>query len=166
MIRAQAQLLALAERCEAAKGPDRELDAQIAVALEIGARGLLPDDHEYLSLPNKRDPGPGVTVGHYWFHCRSGMSLRSADFYTASLDAALKLVPEGWEPSISCGPTFALAATDDKPWGVSLIGNNREYTDEDGYQSIAYDSHDANARTGALALCATALRAQAQGASK
>lgn len=77
-------LNALADRLEQAAGPDRELDAAIAVALKFGARGILPDDHEYLSMPDKRDPGPGVTAGHYWFHCRSGMSLRSAPLFTVS----------------------------------------------------------------------------------
>lgn len=85
-------LTTLAERVEAASGPDRGLDAEIAVALKIGARGLLPDDHEYLSRVRKAD---GCAVGTYWFHCRSGMSLRTAEAYTASIDAALTLVPPG-----------------------------------------------------------------------
>lgn len=97
----------LVEKIERASGPDREMDAEIAVALAVGARGLLHDDHEYLSLPDRRDPGPGVTAGHYWFHCRSGMSLRSADFYTGSLDAAMTLLPDhegvGWRITDGAG---------------------------------------------------------------
>lgn len=85
----------LAERVEAAAGPDRELDAEIAVAIKLDCRPNLPDDLEYLSLPNKHDPGPGVTAGHYWFHCRSGMSLRSAPPFTASIETAMTLIPAG-----------------------------------------------------------------------
>ena len=85
----------LARRVSELKGPDREVDAEIAVCLKHGCRTNLADDLEYLSLPNKADPGPGVAAGHYWLHCRSGMSLRSAPAFTASLDAAMMLVPEG-----------------------------------------------------------------------
>ena len=61
----RATLLALAARCEAATGPDRELDAETAVAAGW-ARWL---DDECLA-------------------------------YTASLDAAVSLVPAGWTGSI------------------------------------------------------------------
>jgi hypothetical protein len=86
-------LLDLATRVEAATGTDRALDAEIAVAMQIGVRGLLADDHETLRLTRKSD---GCAPGTYWFCCRSGMSLRTAEAYTASLDGAVALVPEGW----------------------------------------------------------------------
>ena len=84
------ELIALAERWERAQAPDRELDADTAVALNIGARGVLPDDHEYLSRIRKDD---GCAPGTYWFHCRSGKSLRTALTYTASLDAVRTIIP-------------------------------------------------------------------------
>lgn len=144
-------LLGLAARCEAASGPDRELDAAIAVALNIGARGLLADDHEYLELVRKDD---GCAVGTYWFKCRSGMSLRTAEPYTASLDAAMTLVPEGdrrWEL------TTEASASDPRfgPYQARVhIDEVVDDPDSDGPQGIG------NGLTPALALCAAALRAR------
>lgn len=132
-------LLELAARCEAATGADREMDAAIAVSLNIGARGLLPDDHEYLARVRKDD---GCAPGTYWFVCRSGRSLRTAEAYTASLDAAMSLVPEGHDWSLHVDNGEALAgcepASDDGCWCA-----------------------DRHAATPALALCAAALRARA-----
>lgn len=88
-------LLELAERVEALAGPDRATNALIAVAINLGARGVIEDDHEYLSPVRKDDYG--VNPGAYWFCCRSGRSLRMADHYTGSLDAAMTLVPEGFQ---------------------------------------------------------------------
>jgi hypothetical protein len=135
----------LADGIEAAGGPDRELDARICVALKIGARGPLPDDLEYLSMPNPRDPGPGVHEGHYWFHCRSGMSLRSAPPFTASIDAALTLVPEGKGRLLMCP---LLSREDEGDWYAHI---------RFGMEPIG----SATAATAALALCAAALRARA-----
>lgn len=87
------RLLALADRIEAASAPDRVLDAEIAVALKIGARGLLDDDHEYLSPVRKDD---GCAPGTYWFNCRSGKSLRTASEFTGSVDAALTTKDAEW----------------------------------------------------------------------
>lgn len=82
-------LSSLLERVREATGPDRELDAAIAVALQIGARKNLPDDLQYLREASRSDE---CAPGTYWFISRSGMSLRTAENYTASLDAALSLV--------------------------------------------------------------------------
>lgn len=65
-------LLALADRCEAATGPDRELDAAIHAAI-----------YEAVVF----DPKWKEWVGS------GGMNVRK---FTASIDAALTLVPEGW----------------------------------------------------------------------
>ena len=128
--------MSLSERVERAEGPSRELDAEIAVAVKLGCRPNLPDDLEHLSLPNKRNPGPGVLAGHYWFHCRSGMSLRSADAYTSSLDAAATLASPHW----------SLCANGDKP----------------GWQAMDFAGGKVwcNGATPALALCGAALRAR------
>lgn len=64
-------LIELAERCEAATGPDRELDAEIR-----------------------------AVFGHHWDYAADWGSRENcrpvARAYTGSLDAALMLVPEGW----------------------------------------------------------------------
>ena len=68
-------LLALAARCEAGTGPDRELDAEIMVA-------VYPD----LKLAQ--------SINGHWYSI-SGMHTRIEE-YTDSLDAAVLLVPAGW----------------------------------------------------------------------
>jgi hypothetical protein len=81
----RATLLALAERCEQAAGPDRELDKDIS-------RVLLPAAAE------------GITRSRYgWSYRVFGPSGWDDEWletlpYTASLDAAVTLVPEwcGW----------------------------------------------------------------------
>ena len=64
-------LLALAERCEQAAGPDRELDNAILIALGYSWRGMayLHDDDNHV--------------------------LKGSTFFTKILDAAVTLVPEG-----------------------------------------------------------------------
>lgn len=90
----RATLLALAERVEKAEGPDRDLDAEIDLYLslpEITRRGgvaLVSDGgiHEWYGLgppAPQRNPATGA-----WRAPRME--------YTASIDAAVTLVPEGW----------------------------------------------------------------------
>jgi hypothetical protein len=134
----------LADRIER-EAPGRELDAAIAVAIKLDCRPNLPDDLEYLSLPNKHDPGPGVTAGHYWFHCRSGMSLRTALPYTTNIDAAMTLVPEGY-----CISAMG-EVPDDLCWYVVLW---REGNEKPEFEVRAY--------TLPCAICFAALHAQAQ----
>lgn len=85
-----ADLEALAARIEAASGPDRELDAEIynAVPVEAGRKAeRLPmeqwgdrfDDGWRTMLADREDKYP-----------------EKLKRYTASLDAAMTLVPEGW----------------------------------------------------------------------
>ena len=77
-------LLQLAERCENATGPDRELDCDIHAKL-VGA----PHRHQIPST---------------W------------PLYTASLDAAMQLVPEGWRLIDMCETVIE----GDWPWYVRL----------------------------------------------
>lgn len=65
----------LIARLEAATGPDRELDAEIMLAV-------------YPAL------GLTMTANGNWLS-KSGIHTR-VEAYTASIDAALSLVPEGW----------------------------------------------------------------------
>ncbi len=77
-----ATLLALADRCEQAAGPDRELDAEIALAIGY--------THERRGTERAR-----------WWRTPSGQQLayvgykNHPPFFTGSLDAAVTLVPEG-----------------------------------------------------------------------
>lgn len=105
-------LKALAERCEAADGPSRELDAEIAVALN------LPWDYA-------ADWGP------------RGMDKPVAQPYTASLDAAMMLLPEGYM------------------WGIGSTGSATLAKPVNGLFPV----HRGNAATPALALTAACLRA-------
>jgi hypothetical protein len=135
-------LLNLAERCEAASGPDRVLNRAIARAVGWG--------YQTPSEAGRKNPA--------WFHpndCRDGKpvldSLHGTDVwrepldYVASLDAAVALVPEGctWELSTDFSPPHA---------GIYI-----DLGDEPQCQ--------ADAATPALALTAASLRARASGAT-
>jgi hypothetical protein len=110
-------LLALAERVEKAEVPDRELDVAIVRALHPG-------------------------IGPYEPHCVGEEPIFWHDPYrktlcpkfTASVDAALTLVPDGY--------------------GWNVQGNTNVF-------HALVSSYPGNARTPALALCAAALRARA-----
>ena len=126
-------LTALAERCEAATGPDRELEGEIYRAVEE---------------PGWDNPQPSEEVKASY--CRG-----VAGVYTASIDAAMTLVPKGLEWTLDC-----LDAARDPRFGkcqarIMLMA----YADDPkelGPQAIA------NGDTPALALCAAALRARAE----
>jgi len=77
-------VLALAARVEAATGADRELDAAISCALKFP--DLCP------AQPDDFDGKYGYSAGN--IKCEHGFLM--ADRYSASLDAALSLVPSGW----------------------------------------------------------------------
>lgn len=113
-------LIALAERCEAATGSDRELDAAIA--------GLFTHDVE-------------SDDGDFWWGPFDAAPTRVPDF-TASLDAALSLVPEGWHTHLALQDRHSLR------WKWHLRG---------GFGVNA----ESRAQSAALALCAAALRARA-----
>lgn len=114
------KLEALAARCEAAEGADRDLDERIGMA--IGLKRTIRIGHECLG--NDRE----VPV--------------NCPLYTASIDAALTLVPDGARLSVSsiASPGFHAA--------VMGYGHRAE-----GF---------ARATTPALALAAAALRARTQ----
>ena len=76
----QNTLQVLAEDCKWATGPDRELDGDLAEALQVGGN------------PWKHDGDGWISV--HGFGCQAAM-------FTQSLDAALTLVPEGWRWAVS-----------------------------------------------------------------
>lgn len=129
------QLEALALRVEAASGVDRELDALIACAVnDRCAAGA------HKEMPSRNDAAEG---SGYVLHCYAGgQSFQRARPFTASLDAAMTLIPAGW---------FTRMATEDRhshSWRWDLRG---------GFGVEA----SARAATPALALTSAALKARA-----
>lgn len=132
----------LIARIEAATGPDRALDVAIVAAITPGIVGvergpLAPDTCSYLF---RYDPPRAWSAS--WLPVPS---------YTASIDAALTLVPDDhwWEVGRSCGDNSAMRNFGARrgcfsaravPWGAS--------------------PRLSSAPTPALALCAAALRAR------
>lgn len=110
------ELVKLAARCEAASGPDQELDREIAVA-----------------------------VGHPWDYAADwgsrGHERPVAFPYTASIDAAMMLVPGGWDWCLSMGAGDYAEASLAPSWKVTECSGTAD--------------------TPALALCAASLRARA-----
>jgi hypothetical protein len=84
-------LLTLAERCEQATGPDRELDVAIAVAA-----GVIRERDGNLCYATGNDSDYVLERGYY--DLEGGP--QELPYFTASLDAAMALVPEGWEGSL------------------------------------------------------------------
>jgi hypothetical protein len=116
-------LEALAKRCEAAAGPDRELDAEIAATAGLRV----------------------VDEGHPLGRCcydRNGISI-VLPRYTASLDAAMTLVPEGM-------------------WGTLEFGK-RSRCKLGRFGELKPLPNEAFAYTAAQALAAASLRARSQG---
>ena len=114
------ELLALAERCEAATGPDREIDHDVAVA--VGAQA------------------------------RNG-SINIAAYYTASIDAAMMLVPEWW----------AIERWQIWPGQPSALRIVETHLGDDGQRWHGGKDRtlSAQATTPALAIAAAAIRARA-----
>lgn len=129
-------LIGLAERCEAATGPEWELDAEIA--FKMGWR---------------------KSQGHWWTQEQS-LAARKAKCaiwatgmpsvlpaFTKSIDAAMTLVPEGWQLRQMA---FSGPCADDRKWHLNIYGG-----------SVGRDILVGRGATPALALTAAALRARA-----
>lgn len=133
-------LLALASRCESATGPDRELDA--AIQLGIGYTLQRPaEPSRYPDRARWHDPD-GVCL--QWME-----GDRCAPYprdFTASIDAAMSLVPEGWFWRAGHSTLY-------DGWA----GTNRVHPDHCDRQDETF----AHGKTPALALCAASLRARA-----
>lgn len=84
----RAELLALAARVEAAEGADRELDAEISVAVHGGEIVWKTSTGTMEAYPTRRY----ASTGHV-----GGIGAAPVPAFTASLDAAASLVPEGHE---------------------------------------------------------------------
>lgn len=130
----------LSSRCEAAEGPSRELDAEIASF--IGGT-VIPT----YRLANGSLSGHSEFVGVV-----SGTSSRWLPFYTFDLGAAMTLVREDWE-------SVEIRRTDDGKWHVGLAHNDMHLMAEDPEEFYV---EAVSCATPALAICAAALRALAQ----
>lgn len=116
-------LIALAERCEQAEGPSYELDREIMFA-------MMPDSVKKQRMIDGIVSAPWPAK------------------YTASIDAALTLVPEGWSVLCAWNPTGRCKCDlSDGP----MDGRSRRWV---GAEPSA---------TPALALCAAALKARGEG---
>ena len=134
-------LMELAERVEALSGPNHEIDSLIGAAVGLKYRIL-------------RD-GSGRGKGMEWLEDGHGVETWAphAPRYTASLDAAMTLVPEG------CGWLTGWGQTrPDEPMGGARITRNARFV---GYRENYDEIAVGEAATPALALCAAALRARA-----
>lgn len=140
-------LLELAERCEAATGPDARLNAEIVAALN---NALLKP------YPPQTDFGPGQRWqfwsldGKHFLGNEAKHPFKVLPF-TASVDAALTLVPEGWDGAL-------YLATDTHKPEVQL-----ETPAMRSALSMDDERVEGAAATLPLALCAAALRAKARG---
>jgi hypothetical protein len=146
-------MLALADRVESLTGPDREVDWLIADAL-----GEVPE-HVIQGT---------VGTPYGWFRREDQWSLtrtKESDVYagveswspkprTASLDAAMSLVPEGWSVGIGHLPGA--------DWKIRahLRDHRSQSLTKDGHSHIWVEGHHANCF--ALALVAAALLARAE----
>ena len=131
----EAELLALASACEKANGPDRELDCGIAVGLHGGHIRWRQAVGTMESYPVRDYTSSAHVQGYGCDHISA---------YTASLDAAMSLVPEGLRFYVDNG------TVDSTSHACAFAGRDGGVT---GGCKIA--------ATPALALCAAALRARA-----
>jgi hypothetical protein len=117
------ELLELAERCEKATGPDRGLDKAIAAVVHL--KQLTYQSPEWIKDPE----------------------------FTASLDAAMTLVPEGALWKVDHGITWS---------DEQSTSNGRNYRAGVGIGDVpAKWSDGVSAASPAFALCAAALKARA-----
>jgi hypothetical protein len=128
------EMLELAARCEAATGPDRELD--IAMLPLIGLRFV----------------DEGHPIGRVCYDSNNQATVMPR--FTASIDAALTLVPEG-----SLFTTRTLWDRD-KVAGFASISRYELAGPDDQLRRYWMDEHQSNAATPPLALCVAALRAR------
>jgi hypothetical protein len=130
--------LTLADRIEAAERGDRELDAEIYNAHPDG------ENRKAERLPLDRREGRFDDGWRTMWADREDKYCEPLKRYTTSLDSAMTLLPEGWEPTIT-----------------ARIGRRSEVYMESPDRTKRRDT-GSFAATPALALCAAALRAKEQ----
>lgn len=133
----------LINRLEAATGSDRELDADIEVAITPTVK---TDDDLIYAMRRSKDGSDATSPGHYFIKSRSGMSCKTAPAYTADINAALMLVPS--EDSSNFEVCLEQSKRRTRAYWTATIGH------------MHFDAWVATAPTPALALCIAALRAR------
>lgn len=124
-------LLELAARVEGLAGPDRRIDAEICLALGLsGGNPIVSPGCDGWLVGSESNPNPV-----------------EAARYTASLDAAMALIPEGRGRGAFAMSRDSFGRTHCDVW-TDVEFNRREH---------------GSAKSAALALCAAALRAKAVG---
>lgn len=142
-------LTELADRCEKATGPDERLNAEIVAAL---------NDALLKPYPPQTDFGPGQRW-QFWsldgkhFLGNEAKHPFKVPPFTASIDDAMTLVPEGWRLIDMCETVIE----GDLPWYVRLREKRFD---------VPPGSAHSDGATPALALCAAALRAHAAQVAK
>lgn len=133
----------LIERVERAEGPCRELDVAIAVSIDWRW-----DDWEE-GDPTVRGHVEKHGLGWMVERCRQSVTVwpRLLPAYTASIDAAMTLLPDGWRLRQM---HFAAPCADCRKWTINLYGGRE-----------GENCFHAEAATPALALVAASLRALA-----
>ena len=128
------KLIALADRVELADGPSRQLDAEIFLALN-------PNDGWYV----RANGFPGEL---YHGNKSVGLSAMVSPYFSSSIDAALTLIPDGWE--------LSSLERADKLNGYSVMLRKIDYFNERPFKYIKTISS-----TAPLAIIAASLRAVA-----
>ena len=123
---------------EKATGPDRELDCEIALAVDGGEIVWKMANYTMESHPARRYASSDHVGGY---------GNAPVPQYTASIDAALTLVPEGWTRDVDAtAPEMGIAVTLYEPKGGP-----------DGKRAIGDHASEA------IAICLAALRATERG---
>ena len=134
----------LIERLDVVTAPDRQLDVLIALALDWS--------HPSAGCTLRQLQALGETVEDIAADTERQTSiLNQLPRYTASLDDAMTLIPQGWE-------SVSIRQTDDGEWHAELARHDGHMMAEDPEEWWV----DAERRPNpALALCAASLRAMA-----
>jgi len=151
-------MIHLAERCEAATGPDLELDGSIWWATRPPDMiAEVYDRTGYVRKCIERDGSAGKALQQFFDsanpHCLARLAFETS--FTASIDAARMLVPEG--------SLFSVRTLwdDDKVAGFASVSRYEDAEVGGHFRRYWMDEQQSNAATPALALCSASLRARA-----
>lgn len=104
-------------RLQMAFGPDCDLDASIRVAI---TETIKTGDDLIYARERDHKGGDATHPGHYFIVSRSGASCITSPLHTASVDAALLLLPSDCDWLIGRGQTIP----DEPPYGVQVFPPN------------------------------------------
>jgi hypothetical protein len=154
------ELIALAERCERAEGPDRALDARIWCVIGVGSPWTAENCWLAATVRPPELESLGLTLEQWLDKWPDEADAAAQNYnvprYTASLDAANALVPKGWSVERSGWQAIA------EPYYAGFeLWQYRKNADGEYRHGSSEAITKGSAVTPALALCAAALRARA-----